>query len=1395
MRYLLILSYLLIASCFASAASAKTDLTSIPTNTFIKGKPVPGWAMPLSDLPPSTHTDPVVVRLAETKVELAGTPTTLLNRAIQVNDRSRLNEIGQFSIEYYPVYQKLNLHRVAIVRNGQILERTATVRPRLLQRETAMESGMYGGATTVQLLLDDVRVGDTLWVTYSTEGLNPVFGKVWADTFSWDGANPVELRRLSVMYPKERQVQWRLLGDFRRDAIAPQIDEINGQRRVRFEGHDLARVEFEPDIPPDYLPTQLIQFSEYGDWHSVATWAASLFPRVKSGPALAALAREFSKEPTSEAKVTAALHWVQREIRYFSVSIGENSHRPQAPDVVLGHRYGDCKDKSYLLVTLLGQMGIDARPVLLDSRSDKVPARLLASPDWFDHVIVRVTLADKDYFVDPTRESQVAPLEKLPLSFPGARGLVIDTNTVGLTELPQAPAAEPDYEHSERMIVEDVDGDVELETTEIYRGDYADWARVRFSDSAPETHRKTMLALYEKTYPGVTLKADPTWSDDASTNTVRMVASYTLPKPLVHEDKRYKIDFDSQVMSGTLGIPDKLVRNFPLALPRGKYWGRYRLRLEWPKNFDANDAPISKTVESPFFRVAENYINRGNLLDYLMDYQIKTDVVPAKDVPSLQTESKKLEEFVSGHFFVKDDIVLPKDGMKLNVRQRASGGDGQWLMDKAREMQKVKQPTPENIFDACTVALVMLDYADIAKRSTEWTPERFIAVLSSERDAAIQPAIAQCVARMAFAQGDYKRSAAQFEAKGPLPNGSGLLLDLAWAQYYSGDTERALATLDRYRSDTYKSPDDFEVSSLPGQIALWQRAGKALPADVDAYARALPDGPWPRPLLAMQVGAITTDELLKSVDTLPESTRERVLDDAWYYIGQRDLVLGLPLQAKKAFRWYKPYGIRRVHPYLQASVELDRLMKTDVPYEDGLKAYDSKNYALALASWQRSQAPAAQFELGNMYYRGIGVQQDFAQALHWFGLAADQQDDDAENMLGIMYAEGDGVQKDETAALAWYQKAAEQYNAAALNNLSYRYRDGTVVPQDRKRSLSLLNAAAEAGHLDAQTALGLAYVNGAGVPVDYKLAFYWDTRAAALGDPAGMEQLGYLYDRGYGVRKDPERAFRLYRASAEAGNAIGQYDLALDYALGEGTPKNSALAVTWMEKAVDKGNIEAMLELSRWYRQGENVSQNAAKSVEILTKAADSGSAEAQRLLAYRYEQGEGVARELSIAFKLFRQAADQGDLSASARVGQMLQFGVGVPANAHDAVPWYEKAANGGNALAQNNLADMYENGNGVEQDYVRAVELYRKAAAQGKAISFVSLAEMHYAGRFLPHDVMLAYVYYKLGEAVNDEQTVAHRAASAAQLTTAQRQRAESIASNWKAGMPLPDASVTAN
>ena len=112
----------------------------------------------------------------------------------------------------------------------------------------------------------------------------------------------------------------------------------------------------------------------------------------------------------------------------------------------------------------------------------------------------------------------------------------------------------------------------------------------------------------------------------------------------------------------------------------------------------------------------------------------------------------------------------------------------------------------------------------------------------------------------------------------------------------------------------------------------------------------------------------------------------------------------------------------------------------------------------------------------------------------------------AQHNLGVMYANGKGVPLDYAEALKWYRMAADQGHAKAQNNLGFMYFNGKGVPQDYAEALKWYRMAAEQGNAEAQRNLGNRYATGQGVPQqDYVLAHMWCNLAAAQGDESAIK--------------------------------------------------------------------------------------------------------------------------------------------------------------------------------------------------------------------------------------------------------------------------------------------------
>ncbi|RJL25023.1 tetratricopeptide repeat protein, partial [Pectobacterium polaris] len=109
--------------------------------------------------------------------------------------------------------------------------------------------------------------------------------------------------------------------------------------------------------------------------------------------------------------------------------------------------------------------------------------------------------------------------------------------------------------------------------------------------------------------------------------------------------------------------------------------------------------------------------------------------------------------------------------------------------------------------------------------------------------------------------------------------------------------------------------------------------------------------------------------------------------------------------------------------------------------------FDDKTFSEVQALANQNDAEA-QNALGDRYYDGEDVKQDYQQAVIWYQKAATQNNPDAQYSLGYMFDKGKSVQQDYTQAVIWYTKAAEQGDAWAQTNLAYLYETGKGVPQD-----------------------------------------------------------------------------------------------------------------------------------------------------------------------------------------------------------------------------------------------------------------------------------------------------------------------------------------------------------
>jgi hypothetical protein len=143
--------------------------------------------------------------------------------------------------------------------------------------------------------------------------------------------------------------------------------------------------------------------------------------------------------PDEQLRVKKLFYWVQDHIRYIAVEDGMGGFVPRSATQVLDKRYGDCKDMSSILNTMLTYAGIKSHLTWIGSRDLPYTYAQTPTPAVDNHMIVTYIDGDEYYFLDPT--GQTIPFG-MPTSFiQGKEAMIsIDSTKFEIREVPEVPA-------------------------------------------------------------------------------------------------------------------------------------------------------------------------------------------------------------------------------------------------------------------------------------------------------------------------------------------------------------------------------------------------------------------------------------------------------------------------------------------------------------------------------------------------------------------------------------------------------------------------------------------------------------------------------------------------------------------------------------------------------------------------------------------------------------------------------------------------------------------------------------------------------------------------------------------------------------------------------------------
>ncbi len=245
-----------------------------------------------------------------------------------------------------------------------------------------------------------VEPGNTIYMSFK-KNINLSSDDDLSDTVYFQFDEPLMKKVLTIVIPNEKKLMYKVLNMNK----SIQIEKGDKATKYILTVTDMPQIKREESMPPMSEVASRVLFSTSTTWDDATKPLRDNFFKASTvTPEISSCVRELTKNcSTTEEKQRAIALFIAQKVRSISLPLGYDGYKAHNADVVLKNKYGDCRDKTVLFVTLLKAAGIEAFPALVNS--DYTPIeKEVPTLKQFDTIIVAIP-SEKGYrFLNPYGE-------------------------------------------------------------------------------------------------------------------------------------------------------------------------------------------------------------------------------------------------------------------------------------------------------------------------------------------------------------------------------------------------------------------------------------------------------------------------------------------------------------------------------------------------------------------------------------------------------------------------------------------------------------------------------------------------------------------------------------------------------------------------------------------------------------------------------------------------------------------------------------------------------------------------------------------------------------------------------------------------------------------------------
>lgn len=449
----------------------------------------------------------------------------------------------------------------------------------------------------------------------------------------------------AIRLPQEQHLQWKTY-NFQ---IEPEISyEKNGIVLYIWRSGEMPALKLENGMPHINDIAPRLSYSSITSWDDVYKWYKDL-ARGRYAPdehLRRTVEKLIENLTTDEAMIRTIYHFVAKHIRYVGIELGQSAYQPSPAAEVLQKQYGDCKDKTTLLISMLDLVGIKAYPVMLSTSPYQRIDTTLPSLSQFNHMIAAIPKGKENYiWLDPT--SNTCSYGDLPYSDQGRVGLLIGDTHGTFVDIPIYPAESNKLVSTTELWLNkngDAHGKIRIHMTGQYNID----ARWTYRQIPPAEWKRTLASELSQQFPNIQVDSVTISELDNLDKPVEITVKFHVENYAIHLKKQKLLPLPIDEFADYAEIVVAAERIYPLDMSYPMKMEKI-IRIHLPDRWSA--VLMSDFEHAASFAAMERrYSQHENLVTYHLTFSLKQRIIPA----TTYADAK--------HFFTR---LASEDGSRL----------------------------------------------------------------------------------------------------------------------------------------------------------------------------------------------------------------------------------------------------------------------------------------------------------------------------------------------------------------------------------------------------------------------------------------------------------------------------------------------------------------------------------------------------------------------------------------------------------------------------------------------------------------------------------------------------------------------------------------------------------